>query len=235
MSVKSCSRCEKERPVTEFTADRRASDGLQSACKKCCRESTRRRRMENYDEVRARERRYFEENKERIYEINKASRARNSEKVRQRKKEYYERVKHDPEFQRRLREYTIRNRERKRRYDKEYCAKHMKKKTEYSKRWRHENPDRRKAIVKAYDARRRAKTEGGASGKEVHNWIQGQRKECYWCGDPCGSDFHVDHYIPLAKGGEHELYNLVIACPPCNTKKNAKMPEDFLAEQGRLA
>lgn len=40
----------------------------------------------------------------------------------------------------------------------------------------------------------------------------------------------LDHKIPRVKGGKHELDNLVIACSPCNTLKNAKYTyEEFKA------
>lgn len=34
----------------------------------------------------------------------------------------------------------------------------------------------------------------------------------------------VDHYNPLARGGTHELDNLVAACEPCNVSKGDKAP-----------
>ena len=45
---------------------------------------------------------------------------------------------------------------------------------------------------------------------------------------------HLDHYIPLSKGGEHTLSNLVISCPHCNLSKNAKDPYIFANSIGRL-
>ena len=38
----------------------------------------------------------------------------------------------------------------------------------------------------------------------------------------CGADWeHVDHVVPLARGGAHALANLVPACAPCNLSKGA--------------
>ena len=36
----------------------------------------------------------------------------------------------------------------------------------------------------------------------------------------------VDHVVPRAKGGSDLLRNLVLACPPCNQRKQAK---DYLS------
>lgn len=34
-----------------------------------------------------------------------------------------------------------------------------------------------------------------------------------------GASFHVEHVIPLCRGGTNELANLVLACPSCNLRK----------------
>lgn len=45
-------------------------------------------------------------------------------------------------------------------------------------------------------------------------------RECRLCG-AAGEfvRFHVDHIIPLAKGGSNELNNLQVLCQPCNQRK----------------
>ena len=40
--------------------------------------------------------------------------------------------------------------------------------------------------------------------------------------------------MPLSKGGEHTLTNLVVSCPTCNLQKNAKDPIEFANKLGRL-
>ena len=42
-------------------------------------------------------------------------------------------------------------------------------------------------------------------------------------------DFHVDHIVPLAKGGaEFDLTNLELSCPKCNLKKGAKLERQIV-------
>lgn len=49
---------------------------------------------------------------------------------------------------------------------------------------------------------------------------------CGICGDPVPRDeFHVDHVIPLVRGGEHSYSNVQVAHPSCNSSKKDKMPE----------
>lgn len=93
--------------------------------------------------------------------------------------------------------------------------------------WAANNPERRSAIAQNYKHRRRAQEQGGITSGELMAWKKAQPKVCYWCGKKCAPT--VDHYMPLSKGGPHEVENLVIACRPCNTKKNSKDPEQFRA------
>jgi 5-methylcytosine-specific restriction endonuclease McrA len=59
-------------------------------------------------------------------------------------------------------------------------------------------------------------------------------RPCTYCGcPPEETKMHVDHAIPVSRGGSDEWHNLVPACEPCNLKKHAKTPEEFLASLGR--
>jgi 5-methylcytosine-specific restriction endonuclease McrA len=50
---------------------------------------------------------------------------------------------------------------------------------------------------------------------------------CFYCKDALEADFHVDHKVPIAKGGTHSLENMVLACMPCNQEKHAKDIEEY--------
>lgn len=105
---------------------------------------------------------------------------------------------------------------------------------ENAKKWAKKNKEKVNAIKKNYKAKRRSQERSGVSGKELNEWVLSQKKTCYWCGIKCANGFHIDHYEPLAKGGFHELDNLVIACETCNVRKSAKDPYEFAQEVGRL-
>lgn len=57
---------------------------------------------------------------------------------------------------------------------------------------------------------------------------------CFYCGEN-GPDitFHVDHYVPLSRGGTDHWWNLVQSCGTCNMRKKHKDPMKFLAELGK--
>lgn len=52
---------------------------------------------------------------------------------------------------------------------------------------------------------------------------------CYWCGMKLPSKgWHMDHVIPIAKGGSHTAGNIVKACAMCNSTKTDKHPNDYV-------
>ncbi|MEN0652403.1 MULTISPECIES: HNH endonuclease [Hyphobacterium] len=50
---------------------------------------------------------------------------------------------------------------------------------------------------------------------------------CVYCGTTEGP-FEIDHVIPVARGGRHHRRNFALACQPCNRRKGAKTPEEWL-------
>ena len=51
---------------------------------------------------------------------------------------------------------------------------------------------------------------------------------CHLCGEPVPlTAFHVEHVVPLARGGRDEWDNLNIAHPSCNLSKGARLLEEL--------
>lgn len=53
--------------------------------------------------------------------------------------------------------------------------------------------------------------------------VYAERSTCLYCG--CAltdKQKTLDHMVPLSMGGEHEAFNLAVACSSCNTKKSNK-------------
>lgn len=122
----------------------------------------------------------------------------------------------------------------KKEYDRKYRASNKSKLDEQGRAWKARNHQKVRYIKKSYKYRRRAKESEGVSWQALKDWDQKQKKVCYWCGANCPEDYHIDHYTPLAKGGAHELENLVISCPTCNMNKNAQDPYEYAHSIGRL-
>lgn len=58
--------------------------------------------------------------------------------------------------------------------------------------------------------------------QRIKDWVfKRDGKRCVYCEDTEGP-FHLDHVMPVSKGGEDTTGNLVVACQPCNMSKGAK-------------
>ena len=71
-------------------------------------------------------------------------------------------------------------------------------------------------------------TRPDAGVSEVYRRARGDAPvRCYLCGGviPIGQR-HVDHVMPLSKGGLHQSRNLAIACGRCNLSKGSKHPNE---------
>lgn len=61
-----------------------------------------------------------------------------------------------------------------------------------------------------------------------------QRWKCAICVRGIKTSYHVDHIVPVSRGGKTEVWNLQLLCPPCNLKKHAKDPIEYMQSLGRL-
>jgi len=85
------------------------------------------------------------------------------------------------------------------------------------------NPERHRIHNKNTKYIRRSAKRLGIKPTVLHDWCEAAPKECFYCGTSCGNDYHIDHSMPLSRGGAHVLTNLRIACIRCNTAKGARI------------
>jgi len=93
------------------------------------------------------------------------------------------------------------------------------------KEWIKEHPKEVKAHALDHQHRRRAESFGGKT-ESVDRFKVFQRDEgaCYLCGgmvDP--ENWHLEHKIPLSKGGSHTYENVGVSHPECNISKGTKV------------
>ena len=72
------------------------------------------------------------------------------------------------------------------------------------------------------------------TAEAVSAMLESQRGRCASCKTGIRDGYHMDHIMPLARGGPSTLENLQLLCAPCNWSKNAKDPYEFAMERGRL-
>ncbi len=56
---------------------------------------------------------------------------------------------------------------------------------------------------------------------------ESQERKCYHCSRSLDKPEHLDHLIPLSRGGTHTPDNLVASCARCNLQKREKTAKEF--------
>lgn len=104
---------------------------------------------------------------------------------------------------------------------------------EGARKWRAENLQHRLCSNRKFRAIRMG-APGSHSAADVRNIMKLQRRRCAICREKLGKKYHVDHIVPLARGGTNNRDNIQITCEPCNLAKGARDPIDFMQSLGRL-
>lgn len=200
---KACTRCGSWRPLDEFYPDKGKRDGRHSICKQCESERSRERwegikqDPERLAAEKARSRAYFEANRDKYRESAREWRKNNPEK---------------------------------------WCA--------IITAWNRANPERAREIARrSYqltyradsgpmlekNARRRALKKAANVG--VVNYtvlLELHGLGCYLCGGEISpDDLHMDHVVPLSRGGAHSMENIRPSHAACNLRKSDKLVSEL--------
>jgi len=212
MKNKYCSYCDTYKPAVEFYKQKSSPDGLQYRCKDCS--------------VLARKK-WAEDN-------NKSIRRYRDDDYR----------KHADGYKERAHRWRKENHEKKKLVDKIWRTNNKEKKAAIDKKWRENNRDKEehnrksREYAKAHpdksreNVRRRRAIKCKAPGRGV---TASQEKDiiaqhsgiCVYCGKKANK-IELDHIVPLARGGAHDIDNIALSCDTCNRKKGAKSLLVFL-------
>ncbi len=99
--------------------------------------------------------------------------------------------------------------------------------------WQKRNLDAHRAKENRRRARKAA-SGGSHTAADIRAIRKAQRGACATCRVALGNRYHVDHVVPLKLGGSNDRKNIQILCAPCNLKKGAKHPAQFMRELGFL-
>ena len=197
-------------------------------CKSCSQTASKDYKARNQEQIAAKEKEYRQEyvakNRDRIAAQKKEYNQRNAERLKDRRKEKYQ-ANRAAVLEQMANRYQA-NRTRIIAHVKRYYAEHADERREYQARYKHEHPER----VRVHERRRRARkllSRGSHTEADVRRQHDAQKGLCYWCQVAIGTDYEVDHVIPVSKGGDDSPANIVIACAPCNRRKGAQMPSEF--------
>ena len=239
-TLKRCTKCGETKSLGMFPFSKQSKDGHKPHCKACNsayqREyaKTHKEQRRAYDAIwrdknreseHARFADYRERNRDRLrakgradYEANKDKQAeyRSRPEIKARKTAYDKaRYWADPEYSRYVR--------------RQYRVKYPERVAESDKKKRADRT-RRLPIERNMRALR-AGAPGKHTAEDIALQMKSQRGKCWWCGKWIVGKYHVDHRVPIARGGSNGPGNLVISCPTCNLRKHDKLPQEW---NGRL-
>lgn len=91
-------------------------------------------------------------------------------------------------------------------------------------RWQRANPD----SIAAKNRRRRAlkyplQKQQHHTAADVQTLLEQQREGCAYCLLPLKGTYHVDHIVPLSRGGDDGPGNICLACASCNCSKGNRL------------
>lgn len=100
-------------------------------------------------------------------------------------------------------------------------------------RWRYMVEPRFRLYHRSKARERKAKERGSTSLKLSPDQLWRRWVEFDHCCAYCGTDgdMHIEHVIPISKGGEHHLGNIVPACQRCNYSKSIAPVEQWFRAQ----
>lgn len=119
--------------------------------------------------------------------------------------------------------------------NREYAVKWRIDNPDYNRLWREDNPE--KNSVQSHKRRARIRNAPGQSYtvEQISSLWNAVKHKCACCGCVISlKTRHIDHIVPLSRGGSNEIRNVQFLCAKCNTRKAAKDPIDFMQSRGFL-
>lgn len=129
--------------------------------------------------------------------------------------------------------HHLKNKEAANEKSKKWAKDNPKKIAESNAKWRLKNPE----MLRIYSQNRRAlkRSAGGNLSKGLQQKLfKLQRGRCACCGEILGDNYHMDHIMPLALGGENTDDNIQLLRQRCNNQKHSKDPISFMQSRGFL-
>lgn len=242
--------CKQTLPATsEFFAKKKANkDGFHSTCRVCKRVSDAEyaRRYRKTERSQAYQKEYskqaYQEHRDEKLAYQKEYTATHHEQKADYGKRRYE--GHKDRFIQRNKSYYATHREQSNAQSAKYREAHPDTIKANQQRWMKENAERvqhyrqredRRLAGRAHSSHRRALKKNSPlahTAQDIEQQKTRQKGKCYYCHKKF-ADFHVDHIIPLSRGGSNGPDNIVVTCPTCNLSKNDRLPHEWI-DGGKL-
>lgn len=72
------------------------------------------------------------------------------------------------------------------------------------------------------------------SGNDIFGLLKAYGFKCVYCASKLKPTWHLDHFIPVSKGGKNKISNLVTSCPRCNMMKGDMHGIQFIAKCDKI-
>ena len=213
------------------------------ACRQCARERAKQWAADNPVKYSQRQSAYRKENREKLRQMSADYLAANrdpiNEKRRQKRKEnpdhfrslYRQRMRKPGERKKAVawsKQAKQKNPQKYRAMEKAYRQKHRQRLLQYSKEWRQKNPEKWRAIKAASAHNRRVRLAEAGTLSASDIRQVLARERCEACGET-HQFMEVDYLHPLFLGGTNHLSNLQLLCRSCNRRKSYKSAEEWFA------
>jgi hypothetical protein len=240
MTDRQCTKCGNWKAISEFHADSRKRDGLDTRCKACVNAKRRQQTQERPGMHAARGRRQRASDPERAREIQRKAYRKNREANLERGRRYRKaNSKKRVEYNR---QWVAANYERAKEYIRNWRKAHPEKSKEYARRYlsdpenrakkyernrqrEAQNPDQRRVILQRRLARKKALISQLTTSQ--WKWLKKQSDHrCVYCGrhESEAGTLQQEHVIPVIQGGHFTVSNIVPACGTCNLRKGGRTP-----------
>jgi len=132
------------------------------------------------------------------------------------------------------REWRDKNREKVRAWSNSYNIKNKDKVKKMIKDWGERNPEARRTARLKYVGRKKG-ADGSFTPHDIKELFLQQKSKCAFCfKNISDKKYHIDHIVPLFRGGSNWRENLQLLCPTCNCSKGRKDPIEWAQSKGRL-
>jgi 5-methylcytosine-specific restriction endonuclease McrA len=233
--MKICSKCHLLKSESEFYITDRKTLRRRADCISCNNAYKIRRYWEHKDENQVKHNASVLRSYYKYLEDNRAKSKRyhqeHKDELRAKSKTYYQ--EHITEIHAKQKKWREENPSKNLAYIKKWRDENPEKVKNAVKRWSLANPERVRINNQAYLARKK-----GAAIKDFtnHDWKTLLRIFNYHCAY-CGRSqeevkLTTDHIVPISRGGDHTVTNIVPACGSCNSKKKNKTLEEWNQVRG---
>lgn len=210
--MKQCTKCGETKELTLFYKRKDSSDGYRTACKACYNKQSKAYSLSNKSSLSEYQKVYANKNKEQLKEYRKQYNEDNFDEIAKKKKAYYRA-----------------NREKTLEYNRDYYENNRESIIYNSIKYGQSMPGKmsKRAVMQKRKLQKTYTNDGTLTKDTLSDLYKKQKGQCKYCDElldfSVKHSVHLDHVIPLSKGGSHSISNVVWSCKSCNLRKSDKM------------